>query len=249
MLIPDLIKEQIKTLSINSTSELCGVIVNGDVIALNNSHPDPENHFTISANDLSKFNYSEIESIWHTHHKDTQPGYFTYTDVELAHQSQKPIVLYHTSFDVWDYYEPNNPDPFPLEKKEHTPQELEFYLNTRFHWGRSDCFAIVRRYLLGVLGVDIGEFTRTQLDNFPPEDYDCPWSMDKFELLPLGTQPQLNDVFGIALKGGKKVNHAAVIVKPEENIIFHSPSTNSVSKLEQYGDYWRRRTILHGRLK
>ncbi|MFM6003135.1 MAG: hypothetical protein ACKPA7_06830, partial [Sphaerospermopsis kisseleviana] len=57
------------------------------------------------------------------------------------------------------------------------------------------------------------------------------------------------DVFGIALKGGKKVNHAMLMVKPEENIIFHSLTVNSVSRLEQYGDYWRRRTLLHGRLR
>ena len=249
MVIANSIKIQIKLAALGSDREKCGIIVNDEVITLNNIHNDPENHFTIAANDLAMFDYGDISAIWHTHHKDTQPGYFTYTDIELAHQSQKPIILYHSGFDVWDYYEANNPDPFPLEKKPHTPQELDFYLNTRFHWGRSDCFAIVRRYLLGIVGIDIGEFTRTQLDNFPPEDYDCPWSMNKFNLLPLGTQPQLHDVFGVALKGGKKVNHAMVMVKPVENIILHSPSDSSVSKLEHYADYWRKRTLLHGRLK
>lgn len=249
MVITNSIKTQIKSAVIGSDEEKCGIVVNDEVITLNNIHDDPKNHFTIAANDLAMFDYGEISAIWHTHHKDTQSAYFTYTDIELAHQSQKPIILYHSGFDLWDYYEANNPDPFPLEKKLHTPQELEFYLNTRFHWGRSDCFAIVRRYLLGVVGIDIGEFTRTQLDNFPPDDYDCPWSMDKFNLLPLGTQPQLHDMFGVALKGGKKVNHAMVMVKPVENIIFHSPSDSSVSKVEQYADYWRKRTILHGRLK
>jgi hypothetical protein len=243
MVIENSIKIQIKLAALGSDREKCGIIVNNEVISLNNIHHDPENHFTIAAND------GDISAIWHTHHKDNQSGYFTYTDIELAHQSQKPIILYHSGFDVWDYYEANNPDPFPLEKKPHTPQELNFYLNTRFHWGRSDCFAIVRRYLLGVVGIDIGEFTRTQLDNFPPEDYDCPWSMNKFNLLPLGTQPQLHDVFGVALKGGRKVNHAMIMVKPIENIILHSPSDSSVSKLEQYADYWRKRTLLHGRLK
>jgi hypothetical protein len=249
MIIENSIKIQIKLAALGSDREKCGIIVNDEVITLNNIHHDPENHFTIAANDLAMFDYGDISAIWHTHHKDNQPGYFTYTDIELAHQSQKPIILYHSGFDVWDYYEANNPDPFPLEKKPHTPQELDFYLNTRFHWGRSDCFAIVRRYLLGIVGIDIGEFTRTQLDNFPPEDYDCPWSMNKFNLLPLGTQPQLHDVFGVALKGGRKVNHAMIMVKPVENIILHSPSDSSVSKLEQYADYWRKRTLLHGRLK
>jgi hypothetical protein len=102
---------------------------------------------------------------------------------------------------------------------------------------------------LGTLNVDIGEFHRTQLENFPPTDYDCPWNMDKFNLLPLGTQPQKYDVFGVALKGGRKVNHAIVMINPEENIILHSPSDSSVSRIEQYADYWRKRTLLHGRLK
>lgn len=249
MLIPDLIKLQIKIAALGFNKEVCGVIIGDRVVTLNNIHPDPENHFTISANELNTFNYADITAIWHTHHKDTQPGHFSYTDIELAHQSQKPIVLYHSGFDVWDYYEPNNPDPFPLDSKPYSFKDLNFYLNVKFHWGRSDCFAIVRRYLLGILGIDIGEFKREQLDDFPPEDYDCPWDMNKFNLLPLGTSPQLYDVFGIALKGGRKVNHAMVMVKPEENVILHSPSKKSVSQLEQYSDYWRRRTLLHGRLK
>ena len=249
MSISNEIKQQIKNLASTSTTEICGIVVNGDAIALNNNHADPENHFTIAATDLSKYEYSDITAIWHTHWQDIQPGYFTYTDIQLAHQSQKPIILYHSGFDVWDYYEANNPDPFPLVKKIHTPKDLDFYLNIRFHWGRSDCFAIVRRYLLGVVDVDIGEFTRSQAEEFPPEDYDCPWDMESINLLPLGTQPQLYDIFGIALKGGKKVNHAMVLVRPEENIILHSLSANSVSRTEQYVDYWRRRTILHGRLK
>ena len=249
MLLSESIKAQIKTASLGVNAELCGIIFNDDVISLNNVHADPENHFTIAANQLNNFNYADIAAIWHTHHKDSQSGWFSLTDIEMSHQSQKPIILYHSGFDVWDYYEPNNPDPFPLEQKNYTPQQLEFYLNIRFQWGRSDCFAIVRRYFLGVLGVDGGEFTRTQIDNFPPEDYDCPWSSDKFIYLPLGTQPQLHDIFGIALKGGRKPNHAMVMVKPEENIIFHSPFTTSVSRLEQYSDYWRKRTVVHVRLK
>ena len=249
MVITDSIKSEIKHISLNSNIEQCGIVVNGKVIALNNIHIDPENNFTISPKELDKYDWEEIQAVWHTHCKDTQSGYFTYSDIQLSHQSRKPIILHHSIFDVWDYYEPNNPDAFPLEEKQHTPDTLEFYLNTRFHWGRSDCFAIVRRYLLGVVGVDIGEFTRPDIATFPPEDYDCPWSMDKFELLPLGTQPQLHDVFGIALKGGRKVNHAMIMVNPEENLIFHSLSTNSLSKLEQYGDFWRKRTLLHGRLK
>lgn len=249
MVITDSIKLQIKQTSLNSDREQCGIVVNRGAIALNNNHIDPENNFTIAPKDLDKFNWEEIQAIWHTHCKDTQPGYFTYSDIQLAHQSQKPIILYHTIFDVWDYYEPNNPDAFPLEQKQHTPDTLNFYLNIKFHWGRTDCFAIVRRYLLGVVGVDIGEFTRPDFTTFPPENYECPWSMSKFELLPLGTQPQLHDVFGIALKGGKKVNHAMLMINPEENIILHSLSPDSLSKLEQYGDFWRKRTLLHGRLK
>lgn len=249
MVITDSIKLQIKQTSLNSDREQCGIVVNREAIALNNNHIDPENNFTIAPKDLDKFNWEEIQAIWHTHCKDTQPGYFTYSDIQLAHQSQKPIILYHTIFDVWDYYEPNNPDAFPLEQKQHTPDTLNFYLNIKFHWGRTDCFAIVRRYLLGIVGVDIGEFTRPDLSTFPPENYECPWSMAKFELLPLGTQPQLHDVFGIALKGGKKVNHAMLMINPEENLILHSLSPDSLSKLEQYGDFWRKRTLLHGRLK
>ena len=100
MLIPDSIKLQIKTAALGINKETCGIVIDGNVVVLNNIHADPANHFTIAATDLAEFNYSDITAIWHTHHKDEQAGYFTYTDIELAHQTQKPIILYHSGFDV-----------------------------------------------------------------------------------------------------------------------------------------------------
>lgn len=249
MIINDNIKLKIKELSINANTEQCGIIVDNQAILLRNINPEAENNFTISPADIDLYGWENVQAIWHTHIKDIHPGEFTYTDLILAHQSQKPIILYHTIFKVWDYYEPNNPNPYLLKNTEFDKKNLESYLNIKFEWGRSDCFAIVRRYLLGVCGVDIGEFTRPAVENFPTADYKCPWDMSKFNLLPLGTQPELHDVFGIALFGGKNVNHAAILVKPEENIIFHSISDKEKSKLETYHDYWRKRTLLHGRLK
>jgi hypothetical protein len=249
-MISDLIKEQIKSLIISDSIESCGLVIHNQVVSLPNSHSDPVDNFAIASKDLAKFNYSQIKAFWHTHCSDTQPGYFTYTDIEMSRQTQKPIILYHMVFDVWDYYEPNNPNPFPLNFINYTPKQIEFYQGIPFYWGRSDCFSIGRCYFLGMLGVDVGDFQRSHLDNFPPENYDCPFDFNhQLQLMPIGTKAKVHDVFAIALRGGLQVNHAAILVDAEKNLILHSMSQKSLSKIEPYNRYLRERTISHYRLK
>lgn len=253
-MISDLIKYQIKKQVRDVQIESCGVVIGGlvrtDAIALRNSHPDPTNDSRIDHNQLAKFNYENIRAFWHTHILDSHPAFFTYTDIEMSHQTLKPIILYHTKLDSWDYYEPNNPNPFPLDRSQYGTKQPEFYEGIPFHWGRSDCFSIVRRYLLGMTGVDTGEFTRSGLDNFPPKDYVCPFDFGRhLQLVPAGTRIKKHDVFAIALKGGTQPNHAAVLVDPEQNLILHSMSPNSHSKIEPYSRYLRERTVRHYRLR
>ena len=45
MLIPDLIKLQIKTAALGTDKEICGVVIDGNVIVLNNIHANILMHF------------------------------------------------------------------------------------------------------------------------------------------------------------------------------------------------------------
>lgn len=255
-MINSLIKEQIKNILDSQADiqiESCGLVLGGllktSVVALKNTHPDPANNSRIDHRDLSKFSYDNIKAFWHTH-LDSHPNHFTHTDIEMSHQTQKPIILYHPHSDAWDYYEPNNPNPFPLKYTQLNPKQTEFYQNIPFQWGRSDCFSIVRRYCLGVLGVDLGEFTRTNTDNFPSKNYKCPLDVNReLMLMPPGMKIKQHDIFAIALGDGTEPNHAAVLVDAEQNLILHSMSPQSCSKIEPYGRYLRQRTVAHYRLK
>ena len=63
------------------------------------------------------------------------------------------------------------------------------------------------------------------------------------------SQFKKNDIFGIALRGGKKANHLAVLVNAEMNLILHSPGVRQKSRLDIFDDNWRSLVVEHGRLK
>ena len=232
--------------------EACGVILkNKEVLFLRNTHPTPEDSFRITLTDFKK---EDILLFWHSHFKSSHAGSFTAGDLALANYLNIPSLLYHAheDFNCWDYYEPSNPNPYPLIPNLRDSKDVKFYLGWRFDWGRTDCFALVRRYFLGMLNVEIGEWKRpeeppTNDPNWSFEDY---WDFSQsFNRLPLhSSQFKLNDIFGIALRGGRKANHLAVLVNPELNLILHSPGVRQKSRLDIFDDNWRNLVVEHGRL-
>jgi hypothetical protein len=255
--IPNVAKEYLKDikewaeLQAKENLESCGLIFkNNDLLRLVNTHPYPDDNFRFSIfpNDIE-----DVKLIWHSHFKDSHPAKFTIQDLNLAHNTNIPQFLYHVGFKSWDYYEPSNPNPYPLSYNPNfNINELEFYLNWRFEWGRSDCFALVRRYFLGVLNIDIGEFSRPDTPPLQIKDwtFEGLWDWEKtFQKLPLNTSPELHDIFGIALRGGKKANHLAVMVDPEKNLILHITGERTRSRLDIFDESWRNLVVEHGRLK
>jgi len=238
-----------------NNEEACGIILknNKEVLNLRNAHPVPEDSFRITLTDFKK---EDILLFWHSHFKDSHQGSFTSQDLALANYLNIPSLLYHAheDFNNWDYYEPSNPNPYPLNKINYSPDEIEFYLGWRFDWGRTDCFALVRRYFLGALNIEIGEWKRPEE---PPSNGNLNWSFEdywdfsqSFNKLPLhSSQFKLNDIFGIALRGGRKANHLAVLINPELNLILHSPGVRQKSRLDVFDDNWRKLVVNHGRLK
>jgi hypothetical protein len=257
--VPNVTQEELLKIKTYATDgkennvEACGVILkNKEVSSLRNTHPVPQDSFRITLTDFKK---EDILLFWHSHFKDSHQGSFTSSDLSVSNYLKLPSLLYHAheDFSCWDYYEPLNPNPYPLIPIIFNPQEIEFYLGWQFQWGRTDCFALIRRYFLGTLNIEIGEWKRP---NTPPTD-DPNWSFEdhwdftqKFEKLPLhSSQFKKNDIFGIALRGGKKANHLAVLVNPERNLILHSPGVRQKSRLDVFDENWRSLIVEHGRLK
>ncbi len=220
--------------------EQCGIIVNGEAIALENKHSDPCNHFHLSPQDLYPYQ-DNIQAIFHTHCQNEHSGWLSYDDVRSAQMSALPIIVYHTSFDCWDYYDPREPNPFPLVSSDFNPTDINSYVGVPSQWGRSDCFAIARCFYLGMFNIDIGEFTRSDASSFPQSDYRCPWADSVYPTINKYETLEPYDMIAIALRGGLDPNHVAILL-PDNNIL-HSPQIGGLSKIETYGNFWRKRTV------
>lgn len=225
--------------------EQCGIIVNNSAIALTNHHEDPCNHFHLSPEELYPYQ-DNIQALFHTHCREFHDGYLSYNDIRTAQMSSLPIVLYHTMFETWDYYDPSDSNPFPLEILDFEPKNIQSYVGIYSRWGRSDCFAIARSFYLGMFGIDIGEFSRCSAENFPLDDYVCPWHGLDFPTIEKHEELREYDALAIAIKGGLQPNHVAILLPG--NMILHSPLLDGMSKVESYGNFWRKRTLYAKRI-
>jgi hypothetical protein len=275
-MISESIKAQIRTLwkGSNPSEESCGVIAE--------DHAIPCQNLALAPGSVDKEYYEKkglpvpptrdedfilaipsgvkAEAIWHVHYTDLMPGELSFGDIEKCkfNRNQLPYILYRPKFDehtpeCWDYYDPKLANPFPLTNTK-DPATLDFYLGWHFIWGRSDCFALVRCYFLGKLGIDIGDFKRPDRNarrTFPQPEYVAPWKAEEngFVRIPRGEVVRINDVVEIAQKGGSNANHIAVIIDDTAMQMLHSPGRGDVSKVEVYSDYWQSRTVNHFRHK
>jgi len=249
--------------AVTPQEEVCGIVVDGHAIALPNigrliKDPltekyfrDKVNNFGIAPSDLTKYDRASIQAVYHSHWSDFHPGELTIEDLEIAHGKDRlPLLLYHSGFDSWDYYEPDNPNPFPLNPIHKSITDIDHYLNWRFDWGRSDCFALVRRFCLGVLNTDIGEWERPEQSTFPLSDFHCNWNRKGLiEIDKDDPDIRLYDLIEIAMSGGLEPNHLAIVVDPVADKILHSPEISRRSFVGLYGNHWRSRTVRRQRLK
>jgi hypothetical protein len=240
--------EQIRTWSEGLQVEICGLILNdGTVVQLPNSHPTPADAFRIDAESLTSYKRSQIRAIWHTHWSDSHPGHLTSDDCWMSHGPNKlPIALYHSGFQCWDYYEPLCSNPWPLNGRGTYGGEIDSYTGWPFVWGRADCFALIRCYLLGAIGKDIGEWKRPLLENFPHSEWSCTaWDRAANGLVEVDDRIRQHDILEIAQGGGREPNHLAIVISVTEGQvkILHNMGERYVSAADDYGGYWRARTV------
>ena len=226
-------------------AEQCGIIVDNQAILINNSHSDPCNNFHLSPQALYPYQ-DKIQAIFHTHCQQHHDGWLSYGDVRSAQMSGLPIIVYHTCFSCWDLYDPRIPNPFPLWLSDFDAKDVSSYVGIQSQWGRSDCFAIARCFYLGIFGIDIGEFPRSDCSTFPQCDYKCPWDGRDFPTVLKHEPFKAYDALAIAIRGGLEPNHTAILLPG--NQILHSPQLGGLSKIETYGNFWRKRTVYAKRI-
>lgn len=167
LLLEEKLKAHIKEIVIKheakSEQELCGYIDKSKKLTLvQNKSIEPANNFEF---DIP--NNVEIVAVFHTHWRQSHENKLTFSDLQIAHRKKIPLILYHTYYDSWDYYDPNYPHPYPLlVSPELTPKDIDWYKNHEYSYGRSDCYSIVKDWYQGMLDIQIEPGDRYDTDSF-----------------------------------------------------------------------------------
>lgn len=230
--------------------ERCGFILQDDsIIECNNIARDPVNDFKIDSTEAALTLENRPLCLWHNHCLESHPDLLTPSDISLSQRLKIPFLMFHSQNITFDYYEPNNPNPFPLNtfsflpNWEKTPKSIKFYegwQSNNLLWGRTDCFALIRCFFLGILGIDIGNFQRPDFKNFPQPGWKTPWVAEENGFYIVDEIKQY-DVLELCLNGGRNSDHLAVVVDARQGLMLHQPGFGHLSKINKLGKFWRDR--------
>lgn len=226
--------------------EVCGVILEFPdrikVVQAANMAADITNSFKIDP-DFYQTIAPLVKTVWHTHVGDHTPTHLSPDDIKQSKALKHPYLVYHHQFQEWDYYDPGYIHPYPLEERGN-PKSLDYYLGWRFEYGRCDCYTLVRAYYKGMLGIDIPDFPRGQLDETLSQDWDMfneNFAIAGFRELGEGEAIQDNDVVIMNVVGGRS-HHVAVIVEASANKALHVLGEGRFSEIFMYGGAWLQKT-------
>lgn len=235
--------------------EACGLILNdGTVIPAENiiegsgltdgdKSLDCSNGYLIDQ-DLIIEHEDNLACVFHSHFCEyNHEGYLSPTDIEQSRFHGIPYLLYHTAFDVWDYFDPNRFHPFPLLEKGN-PQNINYYLKWPFVWGRSDCSSIIRAWMYHKLNHTIPDYPR-------PRD-GANWYKDPNHenaylklledpangFMQVDRAPRKDDVVLMRFFGSRLPAHGGVMVS--DTTMLHVLEPGHQSEVVPFGGAWKR---------
>jgi proteasome lid subunit RPN8/RPN11 len=231
--------------------EVCGVVINDKPYKCSNIAENKNEAFVINPDEIDGLieSHGKIQMVYHTHWNDSQPGYLSPPDICNAKSNKLAYCLYHSEFDCWDLFDPNNIiNPFPCfdNFNIYSPKEIDYYLKWPFVYNRSDCFSLLRAYYKGMLDIALPDIPRgfsleetispswnLLNENFPKAGFR---KLEDDELL------KNNDVVGMTLNGVQP-HHVAIIIDTAKKTGLHNLGGDRVSELFVYGgSYWDRVT-------
>ena len=234
------IQEQIKQHAISTPhQEVCGVLLQDDtVVPLTNVSPEPSHNFIINPEEFDAL--SDVKAVYHSHCLESQPGYLSPGDIANSKAIKLPYILYHSLFNEWDLYNPNELYPYPLIPNSYTPKDIEFYLGWKFEYNRSDCYTLVRSYYQGMLNINLPDYPRNDISETTSTD----WNMfvenfQKAGFIQLQHDEPLNanDLIFMCILGNQ-THHAAILLDPTNGKTLHNLGEGRLSELIMYGGYW-----------
>ena len=224
--------------------EICGVILsNGEIVQMNNVAPEPQHNFIIEQSEFELVADSAVAT-YHSHCLDSQPAVLSPNDIANSKALKLPYVLYHTLFEQWDCYNPNDIYPYPLISNPWLPKELAYYLGWKFDYNRSDCYTLVRSYYKGMLNVNLPDFPRNAITETTSPDWDMfADSFEKagFRKLETDEPLQANDIILMCISG-TQTHHSAILLDPKNGKALHNLGEGRMSEFFMYGGYWETAT-------
>ena len=211
-----------------------------------------------SANQFFVDNYDKITSVFHSHCKPEAPGYLSPTDIHNSIKSKKGYILYHChpDIDAWDYFNPNEIHPYPLQnKKNSNPKQLEFYLGWPYQHPRCDCLTLFRAYFKGMFDITIRDYPRPKnpLDYFKGHWDAYRKNLQKEDFIQIDeSQLQPNDVVLTTLRG-RTPHHISILLEPKTGKALHVLEPGRLSETFVFGgrewkesvdSYWRHKRFI-----
>lgn len=241
MQLSNTLKQQIIVASREAyPDEMCGVVIGGEFIRLENIATNPQTHFEIDSKGLARLeDQGEIEAYVHSHPDGTaMASAFDKHQIELH---GKPwLICSYPDVDI-QCFEPCGYQA-PL-------------IGRLYHHGWQDCYALIRDFYSREMGVELLDFERDDkwweskdhaslyLDNYAKTGF--------IEV----NEPQYGDVLLCNVGRTEHPNHAIIwlgdqwqlkseVTEPcHGNTLFLHHPYNQSSKREIYGPNWLERTV------
>lgn len=202
--------------------EVCGIVIDGEVIRGKNVHPNPVKYFDLDPDSLALENQA-IEAgkhciTYHSHIGEKEYRFSPHDAIGIM-ESQVPGLLYHVPSKFFSFKDPTLNRP---------------YEGRRFNWVFDNCFTLSTEWLRREKGVIIAHF---QL--FDPDEWQHPeWDRLNENLPKQGFRevysPQVGDWLTMVVGRTYNANHLGVVVQVQPVIKFLHHCFNCLSIIEEF---------------
>jgi proteasome lid subunit RPN8/RPN11 len=222
--------------------EACGLVVGlaGKPRALpcKNVSAHPEQQFELDPEDYARISDTEtILGVWHSHVNISPVA--TEADRVGCENSELPwyiISIKKLETGEYDFDGPTVIEPCGFEMS---------YLERPYVWGVLDCYSLVRDWYKREYGIVIRDYPRKEQYWATGEDLlGDNWESEGFIKL-VDEQPVKGDVF--LLSSESKIMNSIMIYMGDGTALHHPHGR--LSRIEVYGGYWLKHTVLHLRHK
>lgn len=257
---PEFLTEDVKNAianfaNIHPNQEVCGLVlldgsviespntIEGTGVTENGEELTVETGAMIDVDLLMEYD-GQIAATFHSHPSEYQEGYLSFTDTQQARLHDIPVLLYHTAFAVWDYYDPNYPHPFPLKEKETSKTNINYYLGWPFIYGRCDCASVLISYFKNHFNHEIPDYFRPYTSEWYMDDSLGNSYLELFQdpingFTQINTaNPKKNDVVLMRFFGSRYPCHVGVMV--EDDRMLHLLQPQHLSEVVVWGGAWKR---------